>query len=103
MVVDNGSTDGSVELLRGERRPHVALPRNEGFAAAVNLGVGAHRGAAAIPLNADTVLEPGAVAALVAALDADPGLGGVQPRILQLEGRGRRRRRARASTAPARR
>jgi GT2 family glycosyltransferase len=37
-------------------------------------------------LNADTVLEPQAPAALAAALLADEGLGGVQPRILQLEG-----------------
>jgi hypothetical protein len=36
-------------------------------------------------LNADTVVVPGAIGALVATLVADPGLGGVQPRILQLE------------------
>jgi GT2 family glycosyltransferase len=34
-------------------------------------------------------LEPGAVAALVAALEADPRLGGAAPRILQVEGEGR--------------
>ena len=34
---------------------------------------------------ADAVLEPGCVATLLAELRADPGLGGVQPRILQLE------------------
>jgi GT2 family glycosyltransferase len=42
-----------------------------------------------LPLNADTELEPGAVTALVSALDADPGLGGAAPRILQVEGAGR--------------
>ena len=85
LVVDNGSSDGSVEYLRERGVPCLALPRNTGFAPAVNLGVGRTSAAAVLVLNADAVLEPGCVAALRAALDADPGLGGVQPRILQLE------------------
>ena len=86
LVVDNGSTDGSVELLRERGVPHVSLPRNVGFAPAVNLGVRETKAPVVLVLNADTVLEPGSVAALAAALAADPGLGGVQPRLLQLEG-----------------
>jgi GT2 family glycosyltransferase len=85
LVVDNGSGDGSLEYLRREGVPHVALPANVGFAAAVNLGFARTRAAAVLVLNADTVLEPGSVGALLAALDREPGLGGVQPRILQLE------------------
>ncbi|HEY5943474.1 MAG TPA: glycosyltransferase family 2 protein [Solirubrobacterales bacterium] len=84
-VVDNGSGDGSVEYLRGEGVPHLALPANVGFAAAVNLGVARTCAEAVLVLNADTVLEPGSVGPLLAALDREPGLGGVQPRILQLE------------------
>jgi GT2 family glycosyltransferase len=87
LVVDNGSGDGTLAYLERERVPHVALPQNVGFAAAVNLGVTRTTAAAVLVLNADTVLEPGCVATLLAALDADPGLGGVQPRILQLDGR----------------
>jgi GT2 family glycosyltransferase len=86
MVVDNGSSDGTVAFLEREGIPHLALPRNVGFAPAVNLGVKRTAAAQVLVLNADTVLEPGAVAALGAALDADPGLGGAQPRLLQLEG-----------------
>jgi GT2 family glycosyltransferase len=85
MVVDNGSTDGSVELLEQGGIPHVALPRNTGFAAAVNLGVARTTAKAILVLNADTVLEPGCAGRLLDALEADPALGGVQPRILQLE------------------
>ena len=85
LVVDNGSSDGSVELLRERGVPHVALPHNTGFAAAVNLGAARTRAPLVLALNADTVLEPGAVGRLAEALATDPGLGGVQPRILQLE------------------
>jgi GT2 family glycosyltransferase len=86
LVVDNGSSDGSVELLGREGIPHIALPRNTGFAAAVNLGAARTEAAAVLVLNADTVLEPGSVGVLLGALEADPALGGVQPLILQLEG-----------------
>jgi GT2 family glycosyltransferase len=88
LVVDNGSTDGSLAYLEREGVPHLALPRNVGFAAAVNLGAARVAAAAVLALNADTVLESGAVAALRAALAADDSLGGVQPRILQLDGAG---------------
>jgi GT2 family glycosyltransferase len=84
-VVDNGSGDGTLALLRERDVPHLALPRNVGFAPAVNLGARRSEAEAILVLNADTVLEPGCVAALAAALAADPRLGGVQPRLLQLE------------------
>lgn len=88
-VVDNGSTDGSVELLAERGIPHLTLGENRGFAAALDLGVAETRAPLVLPLNADTELEPGAVAALVAGLAGDPGLGGVAPRILQVEGAAR--------------
>jgi GT2 family glycosyltransferase len=85
LVVDNGSTDGTVAYLERQAVPHLALPQNVGFARAMNLGVARVEAEVVLALNADTVVEPGAVAALLAALEADPALGGVQPRILQLE------------------
>ncbi|MGN6215619.1 MAG: glycosyltransferase family 2 protein [Solirubrobacterales bacterium] len=89
LVVDNGSQDGTVSYLEREGIPHITLPANTGFAAAVNLGAARVKAEAILALNADTVVEPGAVGALAAALAADRGLGGVQPRLLQLEaGRG---------------
>jgi GT2 family glycosyltransferase len=88
MVVDNGSRDGTLALLRERGVPHEALPANVGFAAAMNRGVAATTAPLILGLNADTVVASGAISALLAALAADPGLGGVQPRLLQLEGDG---------------
>jgi GT2 family glycosyltransferase len=85
LVVDNGSSDGTVAYLEREGVLHLALPENRGFAAAVNLGVARTAAPAVLVLNADTVLEPGAVGALLDALETDERLGGVQPRLLQLE------------------
>jgi GT2 family glycosyltransferase len=99
LVVDNGSTDGSVEHLEREAVPHLALPQNTGFAAAVNLGARNTSSPAVLVLNADTILEPGCLAPLVEALEADPGLGGVQPLILQLEDRARDAAKARVYSA----
>lgn len=85
-VVDNGSTDGTVAFLEREGIRHLALPSNVGFARAVNLGVASTSSPLIMLLNADTLLEPGCLARLERAIRADPGLGGVQPLILQSSG-----------------
>jgi GT2 family glycosyltransferase len=85
LVVDNGSSDGSVAYLEREGVDHISLPQNIGFAAAINLGVRRVSATTVLVLNADTVLEPGCIGALLDAMEKDSALGGVQPRILQLE------------------
>jgi GT2 family glycosyltransferase len=87
IVIDNGSSDGSCEYLQREGISHVPLSKNVGFAAAVNLGVARTAAPAILVLNADTVLEAGCLGELLDALNAKSSLGGVQPRILQLEGK----------------
>lgn len=87
VVADNASDDGTPELVR-RRFPRVELVEtgaNLGFAAANNAALGRARDLDVLFLNPDTVVRPGAVPALLAALDDDPGAGAVGPR---LEGEG---------------
>lgn len=83
MVVDNGSEDGTQGWLRRGDLPHRLLAHNVGFARAVNMGAASTHAPLVLVLNADCVLEAGCLARMVAALDCDPGLGGVQPLIVQ--------------------
>lgn len=83
LVVDNGSSDESIQLLTARRVPHVALTENVGFARAVNLGVAKTAAPLILVLNADCVLAEGCLATMNGALAEDARIGGVQPRILQ--------------------
>ena len=88
VVADNGSIDGSADALAAAD-PGVtvlALGANLGFAVGANRAVAATSGDAALVLNPDTVVGPGAVAALRAALDGDPGLAVVGPRVNNPDG-----------------
>jgi N-acetylglucosaminyl-diphospho-decaprenol L-rhamnosyltransferase len=67
VVVDNGSEDGSAELVRTEF-PEVrllALERNVGFGPAINRALAEHPAETAILLNNDAVCEPRFVEALL--------------------------------------
>ena len=71
IVVDNGSTDGSRELVQ-QKFPGIrliALDKNYGFCKAVNRGMEASKTTYVILLNNDTAVEPGFVRALEAAMD----------------------------------
>jgi N-acetylglucosaminyl-diphospho-decaprenol L-rhamnosyltransferase len=88
VVVDNGSVDGSESIVRAWDPAVVWVPTgaNVGYGRAANLGAGHTASGAVLVCNPDVVLRPGAVAALVAALDADPCIGIVGPRLLNADG-----------------
>lgn len=77
IVVDNGSTDGTVEYLRSSRPAVelVAFADNVGFAGAVNAGIAAAASDYVALLNNDMDLDPAWLGELVAALDAHPEAG----------------------------
>jgi N-acetylglucosaminyl-diphospho-decaprenol L-rhamnosyltransferase len=88
IVVDNASTDGSPAMVT-EKFPPVRLIANAdnlGFGRACNVGARAGRARAVLILNSDCEPAPGAIAAMLAALDADPALGGVFCRLLNSDG-----------------
>ncbi len=86
IVVDNGSRDGSPERLAAGF-PEVDFLRqavNLGFAEGNNVGIRAALAAGAggiVLLNNDTLVDPGFLEPLVAALERDPAVGIVGPKI----------------------
>ena len=100
IVVDNASSDGSVEAVRSEF-PQVELISsqvNGGFAFANNLGLrqagfdsdGTPRSDApryALLLNPDTVLPPTALIDMVRFMDEHPEAGAAGPKLVQVDGR----------------
>jgi GT2 family glycosyltransferase len=93
VVVDNASTDGSLELLARDYPwvEVIASPTNTGFAGGNNLALRALDTEYAVLLNNDAIPEPGWLRTMVEALDADPTLGAVGgkvvflPRFLRLD------------------
>jgi GT2 family glycosyltransferase len=87
-VVDNGSADGSADMVRSEF-PSVRLVRNgenRGFAAANNLALATASARVWLLLNPDTLVRPTTVAELRDALLASPDIGIVGPRVENEDG-----------------
>lgn len=90
IAVDNGSRDGSGELLASW--PGVLLLRNEtnrGYAAAVNQAFACAQGQLILLLNSDVRLRPGALSALARFLRRRPDVAGVAPAYVDANGRPR--------------
>ncbi|WP_375201905.1 glycosyltransferase family 2 protein [Hyphococcus sp.] len=93
ILVDNASPDDSAEKLRAwvaaRRQAPVELvlsPVNGGFAAGNNLGIKAGEADFYLLLNSDTLVEPGALSALLTAMKDRPKLGLAGPMILDENG-----------------
>lgn len=83
LVVDNGSEDGSLELLQDFPQVKViALSRNTGFCHAVNVGIRQAKTPYVILLNNDTKVMPGFVAGLCHAIERNPKAFSVSAKML---------------------
>jgi N-acetylglucosaminyl-diphospho-decaprenol L-rhamnosyltransferase len=88
VVVDNGSTDGSVAELRAAF-PEIAVldsGGNIGYAAAANVGVAATHAPIVAVCNPDLIVGAGTAAAVLARLDVEPDLAAVGPAIFEPDG-----------------
>lgn len=87
VVVDNGSSDSTTDVVSRYSDIQLVAATNDGFAAGVNAGV-AHAGTtnSILVLNPDVTLRPRSVASMYAALQR-PGIGIVAPKVFDVEGR----------------
>jgi len=88
IVVDNGSTDGSVEMLRADFPDvHVVVNvENRGFPAGNNQGMALAGGRYVLLLNPDTEVVGDALATMVAFADEHPDVGVIGPQLLNPDG-----------------
>lgn len=83
IVVDNGSEDGSVEVLSQDSRiTFIPMGRNAGFGFANNEGLKVASGRNVLFLNNDTVVLAGAVGKLSSFLDSHPRAGAAGGNLL---------------------
>lgn len=88
VVVDNNSSDGSVEMVRS-KYPWVMLHANRtnlGYGAGANQAIAGCTTQYVLLLNSDTRLQPGALEALSRYLDQHPEAAIVGPRLVNSDG-----------------
>jgi len=93
IVVDGGSTDGTVDLLRASEGIRWVSEADRGLSHALNKGIAMARGEVIGELNADDVYEPGALEAVGAALRDRPDAMWLTGYCRIIDGEGREIRR----------
>ena len=86
VVIDNASTDGTVDILEqfADRCRIYYNDENVGFAAAQNQAIGLTQGEWVLTLNPDVLLLPNFIQALVDAGQVDPKVGSVCGKLLTI-------------------
>ena len=88
IVVDNGSVDGSIELLQDKLKPTTLILAGEnlGFSRGNNVGMAIARGRYFLLLNSDCFIQPGLLKTLVERLEAKEEAAAIGPRLLNSDG-----------------
>lgn len=86
LVVDNASTDGSIEYMK-EQYPKIetiALKENYGFSKAVNIGIRRSKTPYVLLLNNDTTVDPHFVEEMVGAIEQSKRIFSVSSKMIQM-------------------
>ena len=88
IIVDNGSQDESVEILKAEfpQVQVIGLKHNEGYTRPMNLGLRAGQGRYLLQLNPDTIIHPSLLDGLVQFMDQHSEVGIATPKVLNRDG-----------------
>lgn len=81
IVVDNGSSDGSVEEVKSLNITLIKNEKNVGFAAANNQGIRASTGRYVLTLNSDTEIASGVLSELISYMDGHREAGAITCRV----------------------
>src|SRR3954452_15861349 len=83
VVVDNGSSDGSADMVRTEFPTALCLDSvNSGYGAGANRGIAYCSSPYVLLLNSDTILRPGTLHLISDYLDRHPGAAILGPRLI---------------------
>lgn len=89
IIVDNGSTDGSLERIQarwGDRCRYIVNTKNVGYSPAMNQAIEAVTGAFMVQLNSDACLHESFVERTLERIQRDPRVGVVGGRVYQWDG-----------------
>lgn len=83
IVVDNSSSDDSLEMLKNEFSKVVVIANREnlGFSSANNIGMKKAKGRLVLFLNPDTILPSDVLATMIKFMDSNPDVGVSSPRL----------------------
>ncbi|MDR2018708.1 MAG: glycosyltransferase family 2 protein [Syntrophobacterales bacterium] len=83
IVVDNGSDDGSPDMIRKNYKSVILLEtgQNLGFGAGNNIGITQTKGTCILVLNNDATLHPACISEMKKSLEKDPGFGACASKI----------------------
>ena len=83
-IVDNGSTDGSVEEIKATfpEVKVISLPQNVGFAKAINIGLKGTKGKYVALLNNDTKTDPHWLESLLVGIESLPGVAACASKMI---------------------
>ena len=88
IVVDNGSTDGSAQMVKTEfpQALLIANSENRGYAGANNQGMAIAKGRYVLLLNSDTLMRDTTLGKMISFADAHPEAGVMGCRVLNPDG-----------------